>query len=243
MFRHDPAHSVLIFDYDGTLSPIVEDPAAARPADGAVELLATLAQRYRTVAVVSGRSVDFLVDNLPQGLVLSGIYGLERLEHGARVDHPSAGAWREAVNDVASLSEARGPTGMAVERKGLSITFHYRTNPELAADVEDWARAQAARSGLERRGAKMSVELHPPVDIDKGTVVRELADGAGAVLYAADDQGDLPAFDALDELAARGTSVLRVVVAGGESPGALVERADLTVGSPTELVERLTGLL
>ena len=242
-FRQAPDRSVLIFDYDGTLSPIVTDPSAARPADGAAELLGALAERYRTVAVVSGRSVDFLAEQLPGGLVLSGIYGLERIERGRRADHPSAGAWREVVNDVAALSEARGPVGMQVESKGLSITFHYRTTPELAADVEAWAQAQAARSGLERRAAKMSVELHPPVDIDKGTVVTKLALDASAVLYAADDLGDLPAFDALDDLASAGVHVLRVAVVGPESPAEIVDRADLTVASNAELVERLTALV
>ena len=50
----------------------------------------------------------------------------------------------------------------------------------------------------------MSVELHPPVDIDKGTVVADLAADADSALYAGDDVGDLPAFAALDALAARG---------------------------------------
>ena len=66
-FRQEPDRSVLIFDYDGTLSPIVTDPAAARLVDGAAELLAALAERYRTVAVVSGRSVDFLAAAAARG--------------------------------------------------------------------------------------------------------------------------------------------------------------------------------
>ena len=89
----------------------------------------------------------------------------------------------------------------------------------------------------------MSVELHPPVDIDKGTVVAELAVDASAVLYAADDLGDLPAFDALDDLASAGVHVVRVAVVGPESPPEIVDRADLTVASNAELVERLTALV
>ena len=50
----------------------------------------------------------------------------------------------------------------------------------------------------------MSVELHPPVAVDKGTVLAELASGLAAACFIGDDAGDLPAFDALDELAEAG---------------------------------------
>ena len=106
-FRARPERSVLVFDYDGTLSPIVEVPEAAVPAPGAVELLDELISRYGTVAVVSGRSVDFLADRLPAGLVLSGIYGLESRRDGVRVDHPSAGrGGRWSTTSPASPSSA-----------------------------------------------------------------------------------------------------------------------------------------
>jgi trehalose 6-phosphate phosphatase len=45
----------LCLDFDGTLSPIVPDPDAARPLKGVVELLGRLAARYTAVALVSGR--------------------------------------------------------------------------------------------------------------------------------------------------------------------------------------------
>ena len=48
-------------DFDGTLSPIVADPADARPLTGAPELLAELARSFAVVAVVSGRPAAFLV--------------------------------------------------------------------------------------------------------------------------------------------------------------------------------------
>ena len=89
---------------------------------------------------------------------------------------------------------------MRVERKGLSLTLHYRTNPQLAEAVRMWADFQAARSGLLVRPAKMSVELHPPIDVDKGSALIELCRAADvrAAMYVGDDIGDLPAFAALD---------------------------------------------
>jgi trehalose 6-phosphate phosphatase len=89
----------------------------------------------------------------------------------------------------------------------------------------------------------MSVELHPPVAVDKGTVVEELASGLAAVCFVGDDIGDLPAFDALDRLAARGLSTLRVAVGTSESVSEIVERADVLVDGPSGALAFLRSLL
>lgn len=235
----DPGRAAVVSDFDGSLSPIVDDPAAARPAPGAAEVLRALADRYGLVAVLSGRPTDFLRSVVPPGIVLSGLYGLEVVRDGERTDHPGAGAWRETVADVARTSADRGPEGMDVEPKGLSLTLHYRRHPQAAAAVEDWARRQAARSGLVVRPARMSVELHPPIAADKGTALVSLATGFAAVCFIGDDRGDLPAFDALDALAGRGAHTVRVAVRSGESPPDLLDRADLIVEGP----EAVVGLL
>jgi len=241
--RGEPSRSGILADFDGTLSPIVDDPGAAEPLSGVPEVLAQLAEQYERVAVVSGRPVAFLARFLPPVLFLSGLYGLEVIDRGRRRDHPSGGAWREVINDVASYSEARGPAGMRVENKGLSLTLHYRTRPEIEADVEAWAERQAARSGLDVRPARMSFELHPPIPADKGSAVEEVARGLDAVCFIGDDRGDLPAFAALDRLEAGGTTVVRVAVRSPEAPPELLERADLVVDGPDGVLAFLESLL
>lgn len=241
-FLDRPADAAVVVDFDGTLSPIVDEPAAARPVDGAVDALAALAERIGLVAVMSGRPVDFLQPLLPAGIVLSGLYGLEVVRDGTHIDHAGAGAWREAVADVVRCSADRGPAGMVVEPKGLSLTLHYRTRPDIGPAVAEWADQQSARSGLVARPAKMSVELHPPVATDKGTALEALVEGLAAVCFVGDDRGDLPAFDALDRLASRGVRTLRVAVAGIESPTELVDRADMVLDGPPAVVTFLRRL-
>jgi trehalose 6-phosphate phosphatase len=131
---------------------------------------------------------------------------------------------------------------MEVEPKGLSLTLHYRRHPEAADAVAAWAHEEAARSGLQVRSAKMSIELHPPIDADKGTALEALAGGFGAVSYVGDDRGDLPAYDALDRMAARGVQALRVAVASDEAPAELLARADLVLDGPPAVVAFLRGL-
>jgi trehalose 6-phosphate phosphatase len=233
----------VFLDFDGVLAPIVDEPDQARPANGVTEALSELAECYEVVAIVSGRPTAFLQPHLPPGVVISGLYGLEVVRDGERRDHPLAGAWREAVEDVVRASADHGPAGMHVESKGVSLTLHYRTHPELEGEVHDWAAAQAARSGLVARPARMSVELHPPIAADKGTALETLAVDLEAACYAGDDAGDIPAFDALDRLAGAGVHTLRVAVASAESPAPLVDRADVVLRGSDEVIGFLWGLL
>ena len=239
----DPARAGILTDFDGTLSPIVDEPGDARPLDGVPELLEALANRYAVVAVLSGRPVTFLQKWLPPSLLLSGLYGLEVIRDGVRDDHPSGGMWREVVDDVATVARSSGPDPMRVESKGLSLTLHYRGHPELESVVRALAEKQAARSGLLVRPARMSFELHPPIEADKGTAVRAVADDLAAICFIGDDVGDLPAFAELERLADEGVATVRIAVRSDEAPELLLAAADVVVDGPEGARDLLQTLL
>ena len=94
----------------------------------------------------------------------------------------------------------------------------------------------------------MEVELRPPLRVDKGTVVRQLADEqAGRLRQVAvfgDDMGDLPAFEEVGRLGAPGAPVgaVRVAAVDGESPAAVAAQADLTVPGAAGAVALLREL-
>lgn len=230
-----PDTTALLFDFDGTLAPIVDDPAAARAVEGGVELLDALAERFARVAVVSGRPRDFLVSALGAGVDLSGVYGLESRLGGIDRDHPESERWRPVIAEVAAAADL--PDGVVVEPKGLSMTVHFRTVPEAEPAVRAWADQVAVDTELEVRDAKASVELHPPIDADKGSAVRALAEGCRTVVYVGDDVGDLPAFAALDSLRDAGLETWKLAVAGAELPEAVSAAADLVLDAPAELLE------
>src|SRR5580658_4844466 len=76
----DPKTSGLILDFDGVLSPIVEDPATSTLPDGVASALARLAKSLGVLAIISGRPVDFLADRVRiPGIPLLGSYGMERV--------------------------------------------------------------------------------------------------------------------------------------------------------------------
>jgi trehalose 6-phosphate phosphatase len=239
-FLDAPARAAVLTDFDGTLSPIVDDPASAQPLPGVVDVLDRLHARFGLVGVVSGRPVSYLLDRLGDRLWLSGLYGLEQVVDGERLPTEGAAEWRPVVDEVAALGvDELGPL---VEHKGLSLTLHFRTAPERELAVRSWADRQADRTGLVVRSAKASVELHPPVAADKGTVVEAVADRFGAVCFLGDDLGDLPAFDALDRLAVAGTHVVRVGVRTPEAPAAVLDRADVVVDGPEGSLALLEAL-
>ena len=241
--RDAPDRAAVLVDFDGTLAPIIERADQARPLPGVAEALAALAARYAVVAVISGRPVGYLARHLPAPASLHGLYGLESAHAGVAARHPSAAPWAAVVDGVADAAARSGDPALEVEHKGLSLTLHYRTHPADAEAVLAWAADQAERTGLHLREAKMSVELHPPVSIDKGTVVEDLAAGLDAACFVGDDVGDLPAFDALDRLAAGGMTVVRVAVATSESVGEMVTRADAVVAGPEGALALLRSLV
>ncbi len=238
----EPLAAGLFVDFDGTLSAIVEDPASAVPVADVTGTLEELAQVLGRVAVLTGRPLDFLDGVFEPAVDIIALYGLEARLAGRRADHPQSGTWREVVADVTAAAADRGPEGVTVEPKGMSLTLHYRQVPEVEQAVRDFADSQATRSGLVVRDAKMSIELHPPIDSDKGSALTELAANLDTVAYIGDDRGDLPAFDALDSLEADDVAVIRCAVEGSEVPAELLERADVRFASPEDVGESLRAL-
>ncbi len=88
----------------------------------------------------------------------------------------------------------------------------------------------------------MSVELRPPLDVDKGTVVRSLAEGCSAACYFGDDLGDLPAFSVLADLRGEGRDTVAVAVLDPESDPRVGAAADLTLAGQQEALDVLAWL-
>jgi trehalose 6-phosphate phosphatase len=239
-FLAAPRRAGVLCDFDGTLAAIVEDPARARPVPGAAAVLGRLAEEYRTVAVVSGRPAGFLREHLGgRGIVLSGLYGLERVRGGRIEEAEGAAGWRPVVADVVARATGAGGPGVDVEPKGLSVTLHFRSRPEREAGTLAWAEAEARRTGLVVHPGRLCFELRPPLERDKGSVVAELVEGLDAASFLGDDSGDLAAFDALDRMERDGHFALRVGVRSPEGPPEILERADVVVDGPTDTVALL----
>jgi trehalose 6-phosphate phosphatase len=245
--RADPPTAGVFSDFDGTLAPIVDDPAAAAPLPGVVDVLGALAARYGVVGVVSGRPAAFLRSHLGgHSLFLSGLYGLERVTGDGGIEVvPDAAPWVAVVEEAATAADADLGLGPAVERNGLSVVLHVRTAPARADEVDAWVTARAEATGLVLHRGRMSYELRPPLEFDKGTAMAGAAAGGNlrSLCFLGDDRGDLSAFAALDRLDRDGATTVKVAVRSAEVPEELLDRADVVVDGPEGALDVLRALL
>lgn len=228
-----PTRAALVLDVDGTLAPIAARPELAAVPPETRDELRRLMGRYLLVACISGRPGD----------EVTRLVGVEALRcvgnHGLELD-PRAS---ELAAVVARFRESVGGS-WPVEDKRLSLAFHFRDVADEAAAIAqlEIVAERARAAGLTARFGRKVLEVRPVSDWDKGRAVRALLEGCGAslALYAGDDTTDLDAFRGLGE--ARLEHAVRVAVASGESPPALLREADVTVQGPVGLLELLRGL-
>ncbi|GAA4520393.1 trehalose-phosphatase [Actinoallomurus oryzae] len=243
-----PGKTLAAFDFDGTLSPIVDDPDAARLADGAIAALTELARQVGKVAIITGRPAATAVEKGGlsgiEGLVVLGQYGRERWEDDVLdAPEPPPGV-DEARRKLPRLIES-APEGVAIEDKGHALAVHTRraAEPEVALErLRGIVAALAERTGLVVEPGRFVLELRPP-GMDKGAALRALAAelGSVAILYAGDDLGDLAAYDAIEALREEGVPGVKVC-SGSDEVTALADRADIVVDGPPGVVRLLESL-
>lgn len=242
----NPAGSGLVLDFDGVLSPIVEDPTTSAMPDRVTAVLARLAKRLGLVAVMSGRPVDFLEDRVRvAGVKLLGSYGIEQIRDGLRQMDPDAKEWLGKVRKASQALDERlsASPGIRVEKKSVSVAVHWRQAPDLEAAAHQVRRVAAqiaAETGLRLEPGKLVEELRPPIDVDKGSAIVALlaAEKPTTIAYAGDDLGDIPALRAVRE--AGGYAL--VVDHGPETDPRVLELADQTYSGTEDFAAWLAEL-
>ena len=198
--------SMLFLDYDGTLSPIVSDPAAARLVDGAAEAL-RLVSDVCPVAILSGRDLADVRDRVgtpslwyagSHGFELTGPDGTYHCNEAAAAFVPILG--RAAAELTHALDHI---PGVRLEHKRFAVAVHYReVHPDLVGEIVSATHRVGATAGLRVTSGRMLVELRPDLDWDKGKTlswIRDQVDPTRSVLpiYIGDDLTDEDAFDAV----------------------------------------------
>ncbi len=181
------------FDFDGTLAPIVAEPAHAKAPDRVTLQLAQLA-RLVPVAVVSGRAQRDLIERLPCEIAyLVGNHGNEGLPEEppdpARLED-TCRRWRTSLEAQLVAPEGQG---VRLEDKGRSLSLHYRAAPDpAAASVFLRSVAQSLLPQPTVIDGKMVLNLLPPGALTKFEALRILArhEGVDQVLFVGDDDTD-----------------------------------------------------
>lgn len=240
---------LLLFDYDGTLTPIAQRPADAVLSGEARRLLGLLAANPRYIAgIVSGRSLEDLATlaDIP-GLIHAGNHGMEIRGQGIDFVHPGAVDARGVLDEVSHrLSLAVGGVpGVIVEHKGLTLTVHYRAVAveriaEIESDVKSAALPYIEGGDIRLTLGKMVTEVRPAISWDKGRAIEKIREECGDSpfpIYFGDDRTDEDGFrvvQAMDGMAVfvgeprEGTVALHQL----ESPKEVEETLRLLVEDP-----------
>jgi trehalose 6-phosphate phosphatase len=200
----------VFFDFDGTLSDIVDDPDSAQLVAGAGQALQNLAAQC-PVAVLSGRDLADVSKRvgLP-GIWYAGSHGFElTAPDGTHHQNDAAAAAIPVLEQAADQLRAQlgSIPGVVVEHKRFGVAVHYRNAArDRVGQVAAAVRAAGQRDALRVTTGREVIELRPDIDWDKGKTLRWVIDhlhaadaGALVPVYLGDDITDEDAFDAVRE--------------------------------------------
>lgn len=206
-------HTLLLIDYDGTLTPIVERPELANLSPETRACLQKLAKNpHLTLGVISGRTMEDLRERVGiNDIIYAGNHGLELGGPNINFVHPTA---KETEPSLYSLCQdirqaIADIKGARIDNKGLTLSLHYRLVDE--SQVEELTKifyrvtAPLSTSGKVRiTEGKKVYEVRPAVDWDKGRAIELIAQKLGRknkplMLFLGDDVTDYDGFRMVNE--------------------------------------------
>jgi len=209
--------ALLLFDYDGTLTPIVERPELAILSPDMKELLKRASQHY-TLGIISGRSLAGVKELVGlEGIYYAGNHGFEISGPGVELVKTEAERARPILVKLCEeLRETLGNIkGAIVEAKGSTASVHYRLVAENEFERLKTIFEQAVRPHIDSGIVKVThgkkvFEIRPNVEWDKGKAVLWISgvvDPKGELtpVYVGDDRTDEDAFAVLRE---KGVTIL-----------------------------------
>ncbi|GCE19253.1 trehalose-phosphatase [Dictyobacter kobayashii] len=231
----------LVFDIDGTLSPIAPTPDEAHLYPEAAHYLQQASQ-FAHAGIITGRAVadGARIVNV-EGLTYIGTHGLEWCD-GLPGTHkieliPEAEPYIQPGKELLDLAEkvlVPQIPGLIVQRKSIGGTLHYRLapDPEQAREIIlEALKEPAARLHMHIDEGKRAVEILAPLTINKGKALRRFVEhfALQGVIFAGDDRTDLHGMIEIERLRQDGYATHGIVVQHPDTPPALLEHADTIV--------------
>ncbi|XP_062192881.1 probable trehalose-phosphate phosphatase 6 [Phragmites australis] len=248
---------VVFLDYDGTLSPIVDDPDAAYMSDTMRQAVRSVAKHFPT-AIVSGRCCDKVFEFVKLAeLYYAGSHGMDIKGPAKASRHTKAAKAKRVLFQPASqflpmieqvheslIEKTNCVPGAKVENNKFCVSVHFR-----CVDEKSWSTlADIVKSVLKdypklklTQGRKV-LEVRPTIKWDKGKALEFLLESLGFAdctnvlpVYIGDDRTDEDAF--------------KVLRKRGQGIGILVSKypketsASYSLQEPAEVMEFLLRLV
>lgn len=246
LLKRNRRDSGIATDFDGTISAIETQPAAAKIDAQAKVYLNRLRKRYKLVAVISGRKVKQLSQLVGiKGIHYIGNHGAEYLNDGRYSVDQKALEVAAKLEDVCQKIKPFARQGYEVDFKKYSLAIHYRLHPDpQAAQTKLKQLLQPYNQQLKVYAGRMVFDLGP-YGVDKGQAIEYLVKKYRLkyFFYVGDDRTDIDAFNKMQEMKKQGIKTLKVALQTTESPPELISDADLVVAGISEVNKLFKQLL
>lgn len=214
----DKNNLVIFLDFDGTLTPIVSIPKKAVLPEAAKKLLTKMSENPDIkLAFVSGRRIEDIKSKIKiKKAVYSGNHGFQLEGPKIKFEPVIASGYRMVVDRIKCDLEKKIAhiQGAFIEDKGVILSLHYRLVDkkkivELKTIFHKAVISHLTNHRIEIREGKMVLEVRPPEEWDKGSIVMWLLakkffsfkGGSVLPIYIGDDKTDEDAFKALRDQA------------------------------------------
>ena len=203
----EASRRLLLLDYDGVLTPIVDAPSLAAPTPELRELLADIASDKRNkIVIVTGRShqeINTWVGDLP--IDISAEHGCFRKVNGSSWQqlYDTDDSWKQTVLPQLEAAVIELP-GSFIEHKSSALVLHYRSADSLRAEelipvITKSLQQLTVDSPAVVQSGKKVIDVHLS-SANKGVAVAYWLDQAPKydfILTAGDDVTDEDMFQAM----------------------------------------------
>jgi len=207
---------LLFLDYDGTLTPIVENPAKALISKKTRDLLKKLsANPVCTTAIVTGRSAKDIKGKIGiKNIIYASNHGLQIQGPKISFIAPLPADFRKVLRKIKSRlkNTFRSVKGIILEDKKVTLSVHYRLVNNQYVSFVVWILLKITTRHIHKKEivvdfGKKVFEIKPPIDWNKGSAILWLSNKHESAfldrpilpIYIGDDTTDEDAFNALKD--------------------------------------------
>lgn len=251
-FKNDTS-TAIVTDIDGTISEIAPKPDEAVVTESMQNALVKLNEKFRLVAVISGRSVLNAREMVgAEGLLYVGNHGMEFLKNNHISMDPQVEKYIPQIKKTGKKvkkGDLSDINGLMFEDKGICYSIHYRlsNSPEKVREkILNTLHNDPECKKLKISEGRRLVELKPPVRSDKGTILDNIIQqyNLEKIIYLGDDITDADAFNRLKELENGGKiKGAGVCVYSNEIPSYVKKDASFFVNDVDEVLKFFQWLL
>jgi len=242
-FRED-SNTGIITDIDGTISKIAPTPDEAVIEPLIKYYLIQIVDKFKLVAVVSGRSVKDAKGMLDvEGILYVGNHGLEYYKDGKIFIEPEVKKilpkLKKTINKIEHDKICNIP-GILFEDKGLCFSIHYRgceDSENIKRIILEYLKNFDSESLKITEGRKL-VELRPLITFNKGSILEKIVrdNNLKKVIYLGDDITDVDAFNKIKEMVTSNEiDGIAIAVKSDEVPSYVIDSADFWLDSVDEV--------